>query len=1291
MDFRILGPLEVVDGGRAVQIRGTRQRAVLGALLVNANRVLSADRLIDAVWGDCPPASGAAALQMRVSQLRKALTSAQGRAAGAEEALVTVPGGYVLRVGADDIDANRFERLLAEGQELAAGGDPAAASICLRAARALWRGTALSDFAFEPFAQAEIARLEELRLLATEEWLEAELALGRHAVLVAELEALVSAHPLRERLRAFLMIALYRSARQADALAAYREARAYLSEELGVEPGTTLQRLEQQVLRHAADLELQDPGGARVARPVTTSVEASRKPVTVVCTSVRVSAERSGAPSADLDPERRSRVLARCLAEEVKAFEQHGALVRQLPGAVLAAFGLPVVGEDDALRAVRAAVGVHVRVVALAGELGHDNALRVQARSGIATGDVLTGAPDEMWDAGVPAETALELSSRADAGEVLIADSTEPLIRHAAVLTRRATSPASAAWRLGSVTTVQGGHAVRRDAPLVGREGELTELQKVLERAAAERAVHTCTVVGAAGVGKSRLVQEFAESSGGRATVVMGACAPYGEVATFSPLRDVVEQVAAGRPLVEVMRGTEHADMVAKLVEAAVGMSDVTGIGDVFWAVGRFLEAGSHAEPLVVVLEDVHWASPTMLALVEFLSGWQRPAAVALVCLARPELLEGRPGWLRQPRSTRIELSPLDPGEIDILLGHLSGSDHLASDVRQRLASAAEGNPLFLEQLLAMLTEHPGLDVDADLPPTIAALLAARLDRLGPGERAVLERAAVVGRTFHRDAVATLLPVAARSTVDRHLTALAARDLLTAQDRHDAAATHRFRHGLIQAAAYRSGPTGVHAELHESLAQWLEATDGATDEVVGHHLERAVQCRLALGGLDDHTRELAGRAAHRLCRAGEQAHRRGDMPASAMLLERARGLATGDDGTALEMLPDLGYALFEVGQLQRAETVLTEAVARADALRRPKVRWQAAVTLMHLGMYLRPEELQPEDLLRSAAQAVQELERLHDDVGVARALMFASEVHWILGRPVATQESAERGLAFARRSSSRREEAWCRGQLGFALMNGPVPVGVGLRRCRDMLLETHGDPVAEANLLLFVAVHEAMAGEFPDALDHAAAGRTATRELGLRWQTGIHSLLSSQVCLLSGDPVEAELLLRSALATFQENEDVWDASTAEVDLPRPLYEQGRYDLAARRWRASTDRRWRMPSGTSSAAACPLSCSRARDGSPRPRHWFARGSLWPPRRSSSAGRPTCSWTWARCSRWQAVLTRRPTLSQGRCGGMPAKATGSARDERGRGWAPWRKWSGSAGKAVTTGDHSAARCA
>ena len=1164
MDFRILGQLQVVDGGRDVEVRGARQRAVLAVLLVNANRVVSADRLIDDVWGDRPPASGAAALQMRVSQLRRALITVRSPAQADQGPLLTVPGGYVLRVGADDVDALRFERLLAQGRALAADGDHAGASMCLRTARALWRGDTLSEFAFEPFAQTEIARLGELRLVAAEECFEAELALGQHAVLVPEVEALVGAHPLRERLRAILMIALYRSARQADALATYREARAYLLRELGVEPGSTLQRLENQVLRHAADLELQTPRDVMAVRPVPTPGEPSRKPITVVCTSVRVTADRSSESWTVLDPERRSAALARCLAVQVQVFEQHGALVRRLPGAVLAVFGLPIVREDDALRAVRATVGAHEQVEALAGVLTHDDALRVQARSGIVTGDVLTrgGAPDELWESGEPAGTALELSTRADPGEVLIADSTEPLIRHAAALTRRATSPDSGAWCLGSLAAVHGIHAVRRDAPMVGRQSELATLASTLERAAATRAVHTCTVVGAAGVGKSRLAQEFVEAARDTATVVTGVCAPHGEIATFSPLRQVVEQVAAGRPLSEVMLGTEHADLVTRLVASAVGMGETADAGDVFWAVGRFLEAASRARPLVVVLEDVHWASPTMLALVEFLSGWQRPAAVMLVCLARPELLQGRPGWLHQPRATRLELSALDPGEADVLLGHLAGSQHLGTDVRRRLARVAEGNPLFLEQLLTMLTEHPGLDVDADLPPTIAALLAARLDRLGPGERAVLERAAVVGRAFHRDAVAALLPSSARSTVDRHLAALATRDLLTAQESHDAAATHLFRHGLIHAAAYRSGPTGAHAELHETLAGWLEVTDGSTDEVVGHHLERAVQCRLALGARDDgHTRDLAGRAAHRLRLAGEQAHRRGDMPASAALLDRARRLPTGDDGTALEMLPGLGYALFEVGQLQRAEAILAEAVARAETLHQPRVRWQAAVTRMHLDMYLRPEALNPDALVRAADGAVRELERYDDDVGVARALMFASEIQWFLGRAVATQEAAERGLVFACRSQSRREEAWCRGQIGFALLNGPVPVGVGLRRCRDMFVETRGDPVAEANLLLFVAAHEAMAGEFADALDHAATSRTATRELGLRWQTGIHALLSSQVCLLAGDPVEAEVLLRAALATFEEIGDRWDVVTAELDLQRALYEQGRFDEA----------------------------------------------------------------------------------------------------------------------------------
>ncbi len=341
---------------------------------------------------------------------------------------------------------------------------------------------------------------------------------------------------------------------------------------------------------------------------------------------------------------------------------------------------------------------------------------------------------------------------------------------------------------------------------------------------------------------------------------------------------------------------------------------------------------------------------------------------------------------------------------------------------------------------------------------------------------------------------------------------------------------------------------------------------------------------------------------------------------------------------------------------------------------------------MHLDMYLRPEALHPDDLaaLGRPKPSVSSSDSTTTSASLGRSCS-PRRCTWFLGRPVATQEAAERGLVFASRSRSRREEAWCRGQIGFALMNGPVPVGVGLRRCRDMLVETRGDPVAEANLLLFVALHEAMAGEFTDALDHAAAGRTATRELGLRWQTGIHALLSSQVCLLSGDPVEAETLLRSALATFEENGDAWDVATAELDLQRALYEQGRYDQAREALTRIDRPPWRMPSRTSSGAVFPLSCSRERAASPRQRQSCAGESRWPRRPTSSAGRPTCSWTWARCSSWPVVSTRRPTPSRRQYGGTHARATWSARHERGHGWVPWLPSPASGGQPRHVGDH------
>ena len=360
MEFRILGPLEVVDGDRLLPIAGRRQRALLALLLLNANEVVPSDRLIDELWSE-PPRSGTAAVQTQMSRLRRALGPAGGRL------LETRSPGYVLHVAADALDAARFERLLDQGKESLAAGDPAAAAQTLSDALDLWRGPALADFLYEPFAQQAIARLEDLRAGCHEARVEADLALGRHADVVGELEALVAAHPLDERLRGLLMIALYRSGRQADALEAYRQTRRVFADELGIEPSPALRRLEAAILRQDAELEPPPRAAGRVRGAAACSHttpdlrlnprsdaarDRARKTVTVLVTGLGDST-----PARDLDPELRRRRGDTALASVSPVLERHGALVqRLLDGRVMGLFGVQVAHEDDALRAVRAAV-----------------------------------------------------------------------------------------------------------------------------------------------------------------------------------------------------------------------------------------------------------------------------------------------------------------------------------------------------------------------------------------------------------------------------------------------------------------------------------------------------------------------------------------------------------------------------------------------------------------------------------------------------------------------------------------------------------------------------------------------------------------------------------------------------------------------------------------------------------------------------------------------------------------------------------------------------------------------
>ena len=457
-------------------------------LALEPGRVVSVDRLVEALWPGEPPETAAHAVQVYVSQLRKALGPV----------IATRAPGYELELAPDRVDVHRFVRLTQEGRAALEGGDPAAAEGALREALALWRGPALADFLYEPFAQTEIARLEELRTVALEERIEADLALGRHAELVSELEALVAAQPLRERPRAQLMLALYRSGRQADALAAYRAARETLVEELGIDPGPELRELEAAILRQDDSLLLEETPLARPAMQF-------RRLVTILFVDV----VESMALAEALDPEALGRVLQSYFETVSAALTRHGGTVEKYAGdAVMAAFGIPVSHEDDALRAARAALDIRVGIAALNEQLAQQHGVGLEIRIGIETGEVVATPTDarQRLVTGEAVGIAAKLEQAADADDDRrrrARGSPDRPRRHARAARTRSRSRASASrcWRIAcsSSTPVAPAFEQRQDAPLVGRKRELAALRRTLKRSVDGAAVRVAVVVGLAG------------------------------------------------------------------------------------------------------------------------------------------------------------------------------------------------------------------------------------------------------------------------------------------------------------------------------------------------------------------------------------------------------------------------------------------------------------------------------------------------------------------------------------------------------------------------------------------------------------------------------------------------------------------------------------------------------------------------------------------------------------------------------------------------------------------------
>src|SRR5919197_3399338 len=909
-----------------------------------------------------------------------------------------------------------------------------------------------------------------------------------------------------------------------------------------------------------------------------------RKTVTIVVSDLKGSTTMGEA----LDSESLREVMNRYFAEMRRVLEEHGGRVEKYIGdAGMAVFGLPLLHEDDALRAVRAAYGMKRALEALNDELERRFGVRLANRTGVNTGEVVAGDPSagQRLVVGDAVNTAARLEQAAPAMEVLLGELTYRLVRDAVEvesvepLELKGKSERVPAFRLVSVGAGEG-YSRRADSPLVGREGELATLRAALDEAAATGECRLVSPLADAGVGKSRLVEAFTTSLAGDARVGRGRCLPYGKGITFWPLVELVRDAAAiGEDDPPEVARAKLALLVpdaavVERVSAAVGLSDAQfPVAELFWGARKLVCALARERPLVVVFDAVHWAEPTFLDLVEHLTDSIHDAPVLLVCPSRPDVVESREGWAEGPRARRLRLEPLSPADTERVVEHLLGSVEVAPEARARIVEASEGNPLFAEQLLAMFVDGGYLarengswratrDLsELDVPPTIHALLAARLDQLEPEGRGVVEPASVVGLVFPKDAVAELASDGVRAGLDGHLATLERKQLV--RPHADAQVSYRFNHILIRDAAYQGLLKRTRATLHERFVEWADRVNRDRDraaefeEILGYHLEQAYRYLSELGPLDDHGREVGRRAAERLASAGRRAFGRGDMTAAANLLERAAALLEPDDPERLTLLPDLGEALVDTVDFARAEEVLRDAEAAGDE----RLAEEARLSLLLVRFFGADPESWAGEVERETARAIPIFEAAGDDRALAKAWRLLASVH---GRTCRFEEEAKAGhqaMEHARRAGDRRQELRSAAGLAMSRVYGPTPVPDALAECERVLEEARGDRRAEGLVLGSLARLHALAGDFERARDAYRRARAVLEDLGSNVLAASLSLDSHRVELLAGDPAAAERELRRDYDALDRMGEKYLLSTIAGLLAQVLCAQGRYDEA----------------------------------------------------------------------------------------------------------------------------------
>ena len=886
LEFRVLGPIEIVHEGIAARIGSPTQRTLLALLLQHPGDVVSTDRIVEVLWPGGNPPEAHRKLWFHVSKLR-ALLEPPGAKAATGRWLETRPTGYFLRIGPDQVDAARFERLAGAARALLEN-EPARAGEMLRTALALWRAEPFQDVLHENALSSEVARLNELHLAAVADRLEADLALGQAGDLIPELEVLVAEHPYHERFLAQLMLAYYRAGRQADALAGYRAARRTLVEELGIEPSEQLGELHRRILGHDRALTGTHPPPVHAVPR-----REERKVVTVVFADLL----DAGAKAEPVDPEEVRAFLSPRHARVRSALEQFGGTVEKLIGeTVLAVFGAPATHEDDPERAVRAALSVR--------DLVTDEGENPHVRIAVATGEALvtpgaSASEREPIVVGHVVQTAARLRQAAPVDVVLVdgptfrrtSDAIE--YREAAPIAVASSSEAISVWEAIRPLAGPGVDLSRHRTPFIGRERELALLHERLEWAAYERSPQLVTIVGVPGIGKSRLVSQLREAVARRderVTWSQGRSLPYGDGVGFWALGEIVKAQAGilesdppsmvERKLATAVRLVLHDPGEARRVETHLGL--LVGLGGdeataadrrgaTFSAWRQFLEALADERPLVLVFEDLHWADTALLDFIDELLDRVRGVPLLVLATTRPELLERRPDWAGgKPSALTISLPPLSETETRRLVATKLAGPVLTSEVAGALLPRIGGNPLYAEQFCRMVAERGRLEA---LPETLHGIIAARIDGLADAEKRLLQNAAVLGKVFWLGALEAVGRTL-RTDAEALLSVLARREFVQRVRRSSVAGDieYAFVHQLVRDVAYSEITHTDRAECHRRAAEWIDSLGRPEEhaELVAHHYLVALDYARAAGE-DDTT--LAHQATQALHRAGLRAIR----------------------------------------------------------------------------------------------------------------------------------------------------------------------------------------------------------------------------------------------------------------------------------------------------------------------------------------------------------------------------------------------------------------------------------